>query len=143
GELVADDAGLHASRPAFGIGFEDLAHELRVIEDDGDIARLTGQARPASPRQDRGIVLAAGGNHRLDVARVAWQDDADRRLTVVRAVVRVDRAMPRVEAHLAPHLALEALPQGAKIDVIHATRLQRRAGGVRSRTGERSRPAGR
>src|ERR1700693_3287616 len=63
---VQNNARLNACESLLGIELENLVHVLGEIQDDGDVAALSRQAGPRSPRQDRSVEFSARrhrGNH--------------------------------------------------------------------------------
>ncbi|HEY1276253.1 MAG TPA: hypothetical protein VGF25_15175 [Thermoleophilaceae bacterium] len=123
-ELVVDHAGLHARGAPLRIDVEDPAQELGVVDHDRHVAGLARQARAAAAGEHGRAVLAAGRERRHHVVRVPRQHHADRDLSVVRGVVRVDAAVSAVEVHLAAQLALERPLQRLDVHPLHALRRQ-------------------
>ena len=75
------------------------------------------------PRESTGAPrLAAHRDRREHVVGIARNDDAERRLTVVRAVVRVDRAVTGVEVDLAPDVPAKLPFERPKVHFVHARR---------------------
>jgi len=74
---------------------------LGEIEDDGDIAALTGETGAGSAGEDGGAELATGSDGCLDVCGIERHDEADRDLPVVGGVGCVESAGSGVEANLA------------------------------------------
>ena len=93
--------------PAFRIERDQVAHVLRVVEDDRDVAALAGEARAAAACEHRRTMIAADRHRRDHIVGIARQDDADRDLAVVGRVGRVRGAAAAVEPHLAAHDAPE------------------------------------
>src|SRR5262245_9395421 len=106
-EGIEHHSGLHAREPLDRINLEDLVHVLREIQDDRDVAALAGKARPCAAGQHRGAEFPADGNCRHDVIAVTRNDEADRDLSIVRAVGGIERTAGAVEAHLAAYLPLQ------------------------------------
>jgi hypothetical protein len=100
-ELIADHAGLDSRCPGLCIDLHDPVQILRKVEDDGDIAGLPGEARPAAAAEDRDPAAVAGGHGGDDVVYIMRDDHADRDLAVEREVCGVERAARAVEADLA------------------------------------------
>ena len=115
-ELVADHARAYARAAALGIELDDLVHQLRVVEDDGHVHRLSARAGAAAARQDRRAVAAAGRDRGDHVGLVARHDETERDVAVEREVVRVEGAGARVEADLAANVALELALEGPEVD---------------------------
>ena len=106
-QRVEDDAGLNTGELMFGIDLEDLVHVLGEIEDDGDVAALSGETGSSAAREDGSAVFSAQGDGGDDVCFVAGDDQADGDLAVVRRVGGVHGAASAVEADFAAHLLLE------------------------------------
>ncbi len=119
-QRVEDDAGLNAREPLGRVDLEDLIHVFREIQHDGHVAALAGQARPSAPWQHRCTVLPACGDGRNDIVGVFGNDQADRYLSIIRPVCRVECAAAAVEPHFAAdrlfQLALERLGPGKRVD---------------------------
>ena len=78
---------------------------LAEVEDDRHVAALAREARAGAPREHRRSIRPADGDGGGDVLGVTRNDEPDWNLTVVRAVGRVQRPAPAVEANLAANLA--------------------------------------
>ena len=100
-QRIEHDARLDARFLALCIERHDAVQVLRHIDDDGGVAALAAQARSAAARKQRRAVLAARGHRRDHGIDRSRDDDADRRLPIVRCVGRVERTAARVEAHFA------------------------------------------
>jgi hypothetical protein len=70
-EMVEHDSGLYAGDAACGIDFEDPRHVPGEIEDDGDVAALSGQGRAAAAAEQGRTEPAAEGDRGLNVVSVA------------------------------------------------------------------------
>ena len=116
-EIVEHDAGLDARELANGIELDHTIHVLREVEDDGDVAALAGQARPAAARENRRTELARQGHGRDHVIGAFRNDDADRNLPVVRRIGRVERARAVVETNLSFDLASQRRGKRRSVDV--------------------------
>src|SRR5690625_27384 len=117
-EVIEDEAGLDAGGTGVGVEGDEVAEILRHIEDDGDVAALPGEARSAAASEYWGAVVAADPDRGDEVIGVVGDDDADRDLAVVRAIGRVEGSRARVEADLAPDLALEGGGEGFGVDCL-------------------------
>ena len=91
-EMVENNSGLHACDAAPGIDLKDLRHVLREIEDDGDIAALSGERCAATAAEQRRAEFAADSDRGDHVVGIARKNDADRDLAVVRSVGGVESA---------------------------------------------------
>ena len=98
---VEHNTRLHTGRSAHRIEFDQLVEIFREIEDDGYIAALPRETRPASAREQRGAVPAALRDGRDNVLDAFGHDDADGHLPVVRSVRGVESTAAIVEADLA------------------------------------------
>jgi hypothetical protein len=98
-QRVEHAAWLHVRALLLGVERDDAVEILRAIDDDGDVAALSGEAGAGAAREHRRTLRAARGDRRDDVLDRARHDDADRHLAVERAVGRVERAAAAVEAH--------------------------------------------
>ena len=99
--MVEYDSRLNARNAALGIKIENLRHVLGKIEHDGNIAALSGKGRPSAAAKNRYAVFAAGGDSGDYIVIVAWDNNANRNLTIVRAVGRIECAATVVESHFA------------------------------------------
>ena len=104
---IENDARLNAGKSVLGIDFKDLIHVLAEIEDDGNIAGLSREARAGTSRKDRRGELLAGGDCGEYVVGIARDHQTDGDLAVVRSVSGVEGAATAVESHLAADCALE------------------------------------
>jgi hypothetical protein len=108
-KMIEDNARLNASDPALGVELKDVGHVLREIEHDGNIAALSSQRSPTAPAEHRNSMLATGGDGGNYVIVVAWDDDADRHLAVVGAVIGVECAAAIIEANFAVDVLAQSL----------------------------------
>src|SRR5579863_6274148 len=114
-EMVEDDSGLDAGDAALGIDLENLRHVLRKIEDDGDVAELSGKRGSGAAAKKRSAELAARGDRHENVVGIAREDDSDGYLAVVRSVGRIESAAAVVEADISPHFRAESISQPRSI----------------------------
>src|ERR1700752_1299029 len=112
--LIQNFSGLDARDAAFGIDLEDISHVLREVEDDGDVAALSGKGCAAATTEQRSAELAANGDGGKDVVGVTRENYADGYLAVVRTVGGVEGATAIVEFNVAADLASQGFvqPQG-------------------------------
>ena len=110
-ELIADHPRLDPRHPAIGVDLDDPAQALGDVDHHRPVGRLARETGGAAARQDRGAMVVARRDGGDDVLGGLRHDHPERVLTVVGAVVRVDRAGSGVEAHLAanglPQVALQ------------------------------------
>jgi hypothetical protein len=107
-QMVKNDSGLHAGDAADGIDFENLRHVPGEIENDGDVAALSGERGAAATAEKRSSELAANldcGDH---IIRVAGKHNADRHLAIVGAVGGVEGAGAAVEADFTSDLGAQS-----------------------------------
>ena len=76
----------------------ERVHVARVVEDDGHVDALAGEAGACAAGQNRSAGSAASGERGLDVGGVARENHADGQLAVVRGVGGVERARAEIEA---------------------------------------------
>ncbi len=107
-EMIEDDSGLHARDAPLGIDLEDISHVLREIENDGDVAALSGERGAAAAAKERSTEVATNGDGRENIVGIARKNNADRNLAVVGAVGRVERAAAVVEADVPAHAGRRA-----------------------------------
>ena len=112
---IEDHAGLNASKPALGIEFQNLVHVGGEVQDDGDIATLSGKAGSRAARQHGRAKLSARRHGRDYVFSVARHHQADGNLAIVRAIGGVERAAATIEAHLPAQSSLEFLLQVSRL----------------------------
>jgi hypothetical protein len=114
-EMVENDSGLHARDAARGIDLEDLRHVLREIEDDGDIAALSGERSSSTAAEERRSEITAESNRCNHVAGIARKDDTDGDLTVVRSVGGIKSAALIVEANVTAEMLAQGFSQSQGI----------------------------
>ena len=115
GEVIVDDAGLHARPPRLRRDFNHVAHVLGEVHDDGVVGRLSRERRPAAAWSHGHAVLARDADRGLDVVRRARHDDADRRHLEDGGVGGVHEAVVVVHPHFTGDLA--AQPVGDGVDL--------------------------
>ena len=104
---IQDHAGLDAGNALLDIHLENAIHVLREVEHDCDVAALTGQARAGAAGEYRRFERSADGDRGAHVVFVAWHDNTNGYLPVVRGVGGVQRPAAAIEAHFAAHRAPE------------------------------------
>src|SRR5439155_2021284 len=82
---------------------DQTMHVLRVVEYDGDVAALPGKAGAAAAGEYRCTVLAANRHRRDRFVRIAWNQNANRHLAVVRSVGRIQRPTASIESDFAAY----------------------------------------
>jgi hypothetical protein len=106
-KMVEDDSGLDAREAALGIDLENVAHVLREIEDDGNVAALSGERCASTAAKQGRAELAAGFNRSKDVGGVTRENNADRDLAIVGAVGGVESACTVIESDVPANTALQ------------------------------------
>ena len=76
-------------------------HVAGVVEDDGYVGALAGQAGSSAAGQDGGACGTTGGKRGLNVGCIAGQDHADGELAVVGGIGGVEGAGAEVELDVA------------------------------------------
>ena len=99
-KLVEHEAGLHACPSFLRIDLEHAVQMFGEVDDDGDVAALTGERRAAAARENRRAEPAGDLDRRDDVFLGFRNDDADGNLTIVRSVGRIQCARAVVETDL-------------------------------------------
>jgi hypothetical protein len=107
-QTVEHDSGLYAGDAADRIDFENPRHVFGKIEDDRDVAALSGQGCAGATAEQRRAELAAECDSGFNIVSVAREHDADRNLAVVGAVGGVESAGAPVEADLAADLGAQS-----------------------------------
>ena len=108
-QTVEHDSGLYAGDAAGRIDFENPRHVFGKIEDDGDVAALSGERCASATAEQRRAELAAERDRGFDIVVIAREHDADRNLAVVGAVGRVESAGAAVEADFTADLYAQGL----------------------------------
>ena len=98
-QVIEHEAGLDPRELFLRVDLEHAVHVFREIDDDRDVAALSGQARAAPTTGDGCAEFSAKSDNCNDVVAIARQGDADRDLPVVRAVGRVKRAIAIAKSH--------------------------------------------
>ena len=100
-EMVEHDSGLYAGDAARGIDFEDPRHVLGKIEDDGDVAALSGERRAAATAEQRRAEFSAERDRGDYIFVIVREYHSDRDLAIVGTVGSVESAGAIVEANFA------------------------------------------
>src|SRR5215471_18613575 len=113
-EVIEDDSRLDTGNAACGIDLEDVGHVLREIQDDRDVAALSGERGSPATAEQRCAEFTAEREGGKDVVGVAREHYANRNLAIVGAVSRIESAALVVEAHIAAKVLSQGLgqPQG-------------------------------
>jgi len=112
--VIEDDSRLDTGNAACGIDLEDVGHVLREIQDDRDVAALSGERGSSTSAKKRGAEFATKTDCGENIVRVAREHYANRDLAIVGAVSRIESAALVVEAHVAAKVLSQGLgqPQG-------------------------------
>ncbi len=116
-EMVEHDSGLYAGDAAGGVDFENPRHVLGEIEDDGDVAALSGERGAAAAAEQRRAELAAERDRGLNIVGIAREHHSDGHLAVVGAVGGVESAGAAVEADFTTNLCAESFCQGRGVNL--------------------------
>jgi hypothetical protein len=114
-QIIEDDAGLHAGEATRRIDLDDLCHVPGKIQNDGDVAALAGERRPAAAAEKGRAEFAADGNCGENVIGIARKDDADGNLAVVRAVGSVEGAAGTVKADISIYAQAQSFCQSRSV----------------------------
>jgi hypothetical protein len=106
-QRIEHHAGFNAGESSRRVDLDDPIHVLREIEHHRHVAALPGQARSSAPRQDRRAVLSADRHRGDDILAVAWDDEADRNLAVVRSVGGIQGPAAAIKPYLATDRLLQ------------------------------------
>jgi hypothetical protein len=100
-KIVEHDSGLYTRDAADGVDFEDPRHVSGEIENDGDVAALSGEGRAAAATEKGCAELAAERYRGQNIVGIAGTHYADGDLAVVGPVGGVQGAGAAVEADVA------------------------------------------
>jgi hypothetical protein len=110
-EMVQHNSGLYAGDAAGRVNFENPRHVFGKIEDDSDVAALPGERCATAAAEQRRAELTAERDRGQNIVVIAREYNADRDLTVVGAVGRVESAAAAVEANFSANLSSQSLGQ--------------------------------
>jgi hypothetical protein len=111
-EVVENDAVLAAGDAAVRIDLKDARHVLREVEDDGDVAALSGEGSAAASTEHRSVEFAGEGECGEDVVGVVRENYANGDLAVVGSVGRVEGARAVVKSNVSCQSAAKLFAQG-------------------------------
>lgn len=106
-KIIENEARLHASRSTRDIDADQPMHILGTIKHDGVIAALSGQACPATSREDRCVIRSGGGNGPQNVVSMAGNHHPNRHLPIIGCVRRIEGTT----AFIKPDFAIDVLSQ--------------------------------
>lgn len=113
--MIQDDARLDAGDAACRIDLEDIGHVLRKIEDDRDVAALSGERGSSAAAKKRRAKFTAERDGGEDVVSIARENDSDGNLAVVGSVSGVEGATLIVEADIATEVFTQGFGQSQGI----------------------------
>jgi hypothetical protein len=120
-QVVEHDSGLYSGDAAFGIDFENPRHVPGKIEDDGDVAALSGERSAGAAAEQWRAELAAERDGGHDIVGVAGQHYADGDLAVVGAIGGIEGAGAAVEsdtiANFAANFSTQRLGEPGRVYV--------------------------
>src|ERR1051326_2068203 len=99
-KVDVNDTGLNTSQLPLGINLKNPVHVLCVINDDRYIAALSRQARSAAAGCYRSAKFPAERERFTNVLLIAWKDNANWGLAIIRAIRRVKRTETIIKSHL-------------------------------------------
>ena len=108
---VEHTPGLHGAQLLVRINLNHAMHVFGEIHDDGDIATLASETGAATTGQERRLELVHQRHRLLHIVRVSRNHHADRHLSIIGAVRRVEGSAARIEAHFASELFAQAYRQ--------------------------------
>jgi hypothetical protein len=103
-QVIEHDSGLDADDAARRIDLKNLRHVLGEVENNRDVAALSGKRRAPAPAEEWRTELAAERDRRQDIFNIAGKDYADGDLAVVGTVGRVQGAAAGIEPDLTANL---------------------------------------
>jgi hypothetical protein len=106
-KMIEDHSRLNARNAARGVDFEDAGHVLRKIEDDSDVAALSGERGAATASKKWSAMFATQFDRGQNVFRVARSDYSYGNLAVVRTVGGVEGSAACVKANFSAEVAAE------------------------------------
>ena len=115
GEVIVDDAGLHARPPLLRRHLQHVPHVLGEVHDDGMVRRLSGERSPSPARRDGHAVLPRHAYRGLHVVSRARHDDADGRHLEDGGVGGVHEAVVVVHPHISGDLASQLVCDGVDL----------------------------
>ena len=121
-KTIENYAGLHAGDAARWIDLQNFRHIFGEIQHHGHIAALSSERSSAASTENWSVELARGCNRGDDVIDVAWQNNSDRNLTIIRPIGRVKRAAAGVKTNFAAKVSPQCRFESGRI---HATGFSR------------------
>ncbi|KNX42614.1 hypothetical protein ROTO_09160 [Roseovarius tolerans] len=112
-EIIQNDPRLDHRALSFDVQLEDAVEMFRAIDDQPGIHRLTALRGAATAHCERDFGGTGGLNSGCDILGCAWHDHACGHDLVDRGIGRIAPARKGIEAGFAPHLAAEAVLNGA------------------------------
>jgi hypothetical protein len=128
-ELVEHDAWLHDCPSAARVDRLHLVDVLGQVQQDSDVAALSGEAGAAPAGQHRRAVLPADLDRGDYVVNGARKDYSNRHLSIVGAVGRVERPAAHIEPDLPGQPARQRSGQAVRVDPYSRAGAAHRRGG--------------
>src|SRR5688572_10330301 len=100
-QIVQNATGLDPRNAFLGVELENAVEIFGEVDDNRSIAALAGKTCSRTSIGERGTELSAHRDNLLYLLDRAWKDDADRHLTIIRSVGRIERSRLSVESNLA------------------------------------------
>src|SRR5262249_6799097 len=111
-QMIKHHAGLHPRVFLLWIEFQDLIEIFGKINDDSNVATLSGEAGATTACQNRSAITA-GKRQRLDyIINCFGNYNADRDLAIVGPIIGIERAAPLIKPSLATDAAAQVFCQG-------------------------------
>jgi hypothetical protein len=122
-DAIEDDTGLDVDSALSDVDFAHFVHVFREVEDDGEVAALSGQRGSGSAGEDGSVEFAAEGDRGDDVVFVARNHDTDGDMAVVGGICGVEGAGGAIEANLAADFGAELVGElvGVGEGIVHAS----------------------
>jgi len=108
-EVIENHPGLHTGDASLGIDLNNISHVLGEIEDDGDVAALSGERSASATAKKGSAEFAADRDGSAHIVGVVRQNHPDRDLAIVGAVGCIQGPAAVVEANFAANLRPERL----------------------------------
>jgi len=112
---VEHDSGLHAGDAAGRVDFENLIHIAGKIEDNRDVAALSGKRGTAAAAEERGVEFTAERDCGDYVFNVAGKNYADGNLAVVGTIGGIEGAAGGVEPDIALKVGAKFFGESSRV----------------------------
>jgi hypothetical protein len=121
-KVIEYDSGLDAGDAARRIDLKNLCHVLGEVENDRNVAALSGKRGASATTEERRAKLSAERDRGKYIVNLARKDDADGDLAVVGAVGRVKSTAAGIEPDLTANLRAQRLGKSGRV---HSRRICR------------------